>query len=421
MRTSRFVLIVLVASLAPLGWLLFLHHSAVPETIAQTVPPAQAPAAAQGKPLYWYDPMKPEVHFNQPGRSPYMDMALLPKYADRDAAAGAAASVVSIDPRMQQNLGMRTAPVVRAAFAGGLNAVGEVQVDERRIVAVASRVPGWVESLAVRAVGDPVRRGQTLAGIYAPDLLAAQQELALAHRTGDAQLAAAAGQRLRLLGATGTAVKDIAAGGAAQQRTAVVAPADGVVIELNVREGQQAMPGEPLMKLADLSQVWITVEVPEALAAGVRAGQAAKARLAALPGREFDGVVELVYPQLDGGTRTVRARITFANTDGALKPGMYADVYLAGSRGAQAASALLVPSEAVIRTGRRTVVIVADGGGRFHPAAVTMGAEHGGRIEILAGLGEGQQVVTSGQFLIDSEASLSGAYERMQAAPGAGP
>jgi Cu(I)/Ag(I) efflux system membrane fusion protein len=275
-------------------------------------------------------------------------------------------------------------------------------IDETRIVAVTARAAGWVERLNVRAVGDPVRRGQVVAGVYSPELLAAQEEWALARKLGDATLIDAATTRLKLLGAGGQ--------GRPQRQTAIVAPQSGVVTELSVREGEQLTPGMPLMKLADLSSVWIVAEIPEAQAAWIAVGKPAEARLRGLPGKVFEGAVEYIYPLLDTQTRTLRARLVFANADGALKPGMVAEVALFG--GARHA-VTLVPSEAVIRTGTRSVVMVAEGGGRYRPVEVELGPERNEEIEILKGLQPGQQVVVSGQFLIDSEASLLGAYNRM--------
>jgi membrane fusion protein, copper/silver efflux system len=291
-----------------------------------------------------------------------------------------------------------------------VDAVGVVKTAERRIYAIEARAAGWVEQLDLRAVGDPVRRGQRVAGIYAPDLYAAQGELVLALNTGDAGLIQAARQRLRFLGASDALIEEVARTRQAQRRLPIHAPSAGVVTELNVREGQQVAPGMPLMKIADLSRVWITVSIPEAQATWTRTGREAQARLAAFPGEVFAGRVDYLYPELDTATRSVRARLVFDNPEGRLKPGMYANVSLAG---AARESALLAPSEAVIRTGRRNVVIVAEGGGRFRPVEVELGPERDGRIVILGGLAEGQQVVVSGQFLIDSEASLLGAYRRL--------
>ena len=370
---------------------------------------AAPPAEGQRKVLYYYDPMRPDVRFDAPGKSPFMDMDLVPKYAGESGVDGG--TIVEIDPRMAQNLGIRTAAVTRGTFSHSFDAVGAVEVDERRIFAVESRAEGWVERLHLRAVGDPVRKGQLVAGVYSPELFSAQEELALAARTGDADLIAASRQRLRLLGAAEGQIEEVLESGKAQRQTRIVAPESGVVMELNVREGQKVMPGMPLIRIADLSRVWITVEVPESLSSGLRQAGKAEARLAALPGRTFEGRVEYVYPSLDTATRTVRARLAFQNRDGALKPGMYANVaVLAGTQ----QNALQAPTEAVIRTGKRTVVIVAEGEGRFRPAEVTLGPEHEGTIVILDGLEEGQQVVTSGQFLLDSEASLRGAYQRLE-------
>lgn len=373
-------------------------------------PPADPSAPAV---LYWYDPMKPQAHFDRPGKSPFMDMELVPKYA----AAGDGRAWVSIDPRVVQNLGMRTAPVVRGNFERRIEAVGAVELDQSRIFTIESRAPGWVEQLDVRAVGEPVQRGAQVAGVYAPELYSAQQELVLAAQSGDAGLLDAARQRLALLGASPGQIRRVLDARQAERRLRIDAPSTGVVTELNVREGGQVGPGMPLMKIADLSRVWIIVEIPEAQAQWAAVGSGAQARLAALPGRTFAGRVSYVYPQLDATTRTVRARLVFDNPDGALKPGMYAGVSVIGN-GTQ--DALLVPSEAVIRTAARSAVIVADGEGRFHPVDVQLGAERAGQSVILRGLEQGQQVVTSGQFLIDSEASLQGAYNRMDGDAAAG-
>jgi len=357
--------------------------------------------------LYWYDPMKPDQHFDQPGKSPFMDMQLVPKYAAGNGMAMSDSTVVEIDPRMAQNLGMRTAPVTTGTFWQRVDAVGSVMIDERRIVSVEARAAGWVEQLAVRSVGEAVTRGQVLAGVYSPELLAAQEELALARKLDDKTLIDAARTRLSLLGVNGS--------GAAQRRVAITAPQSGVVTELMVREGAQITPGMPLMKLADLSKVWIQVEVPEAQASWVAAGKPAEARLKALPGRVFEGTVDYLYPTLEAQTRTLRARLVFDNADGALKPGMYAEATLFG--GARA-DVMLVPSEAVIRTGTRSVVLVAEEVGRYRPVEVVLGPERSKEIVVLQGLQAGQQVVVSGQFLIDSEASLLGAYQRMDAGSG---
>jgi Cu(I)/Ag(I) efflux system membrane fusion protein len=412
MSQRNVVVVAAVAVVAAgLGWWAA-QHSGPDSPLPPQGRDGQVEGASEQKVLYWYDPMKPEVHFDAPGKSPFMDMDLVPKYAGEEPEGGGV--VVEIDPRMAQNLGIRTAPAVVGSIAHGLDAVGAVEVDERLIYAVESRAEGWVEQLRVRAVGEPVKQGQVVAGVYSPELYSAQEELALAAKSGDADLVAASRQRLALLGLSAGQIAQVEKSGKAQRQALIASPRGGVVTELNVREGQKVMPGMPLMRIADLSRVWVTVEIPESLAGTVSQGRRAEARLTAVPGKVFEGRVDYVYPNLDPVTRTVRARIVFENRAAELKPGMYANVAVRGAAGK--AATLMIPSEAVIRTGKRNVVIVAEGAGRFRPAEVTLGPEHEGQIVILEGLAEGQSVVTSGQFLLDSEASLRGAYQRLEGA-----
>ncbi len=371
-----------------------------------------AVATDERKVLYWYDPMRPDQHFDTPGKSPFMDMELVPKYANQADGNG-----VDMDPRMVQRLGIRTAMAGRSTFVRRVEAVGAVEVDERRIFAIESRATGWVERLNLRAVGDSVRRGQVVAGVYAPEIYAAQEELVLAAKSGDAALASAAQRRLALLGLTEAQIERVFQSQQAERVTPVRAHSDGVVLELNVREGSQVTPGMPLMRIADLSRVWISVEIPEAQGAWIVEAGNAEVRLTARPGKVFAGKVDYIYPRLEVHTRTVRARIVLDNPDLMFKPGMYADVTLYGS---PRDGVLVVPTEAVIRTGERSVIILADGQGRFRPATVTVGDDREGQTEILSGLDEGESVVVSGQFLIDSEANLRGALTRMQGEPPAG-
>lgn len=360
---------------------------------------AETPAAPADKPvLYWYDPMHPEQHFDAPGKSPFMDMQLVPRYAD--ASQG---TLVQISPGAMQALGIRVAAAERGDLSQGVATVGSVALDERRIVTVESRTAGWIEKLEVRAAGDVVKKGQALAWLYSPELFAAQQELKLAQASGDTNLTQASEQRLRLMGGSG-----------GSSRSGVYSPTSGFVVELMAREGAQLSPGMPLMKIADPSQVWLLAEIPESQSGSVRPGDKAHARFASLPGRTFEGRVDYLYPQLDSTTRTLKARLIFDNADEALRAGMFANVTLAGNA---KGNVVTIPTEALIRTGRRTVVMVSEGSGRYRPVQVEPGSEHGDRTEILSGLEAGQQVVVSGQFLIDSEASLLGAYERMGGAP----
>jgi Cu(I)/Ag(I) efflux system membrane fusion protein len=406
MNRSLLVSIVLAAAVAGAGagyWYATKRasHGSIPEASVNAPDPGR-------RVLYWHDPMVPGRKFDKPGKSPFMDMQLVPVYADEKAHDGG----VSVSARAQQNLGVRTAVAEVAELRQDVPAVGYVQADERRIARVEVRAPGWVEKLHVRAVNDPVRAGQVLAEIYSPELLAAQEEYLLARRMGqanaaDAPLAEAARRRLELLGVPEPEIMRLESTGAVSRRVPILAPIPGVVSELTVREGAMVNMGVPAFTLTDLSSLWITVEVPEAQGTLLKPGQRAEARVQSVPGRTFEGHLDFIYPELNAQTRTAKARVTVPNPGLALKPGMFAEVKLVAS----ARKALTVPSEAVIQTGTRSVVVVADGE-RFRTASVKIGAETGGRTEILAGLKPGERVVASGQFLIDSEASLKATLER---------
>ena len=403
-RTMLLILIALIAA-AGAG-----YYARTPAPASK--PPASATAPKERKILYWYDPMVPASHFDKPGPSPFMDMELVPKYADEEGSAGG----MAIDPRMVQNLGVRTAAVATGSLERRITTVGYVRPDEHRIEVVQPRAAGWVEKLYVRAVNDPVRRGQLLLELYAPDILAAQEEYLLAVKAAqrdpaDRALEQAALRRLSLLGLSDGQIRVLAASGKASRRVAVYATSDGVVSELGVREGMAVTPGTPMFSLLDLSSVWVTAEIPEAQAGWVAPGAAVEIAVPALPGRVIKGRVEYIYPQLDGTTRTLQVRVRLPNPGLKLKPGMYARVRI---QSGEAKQAVLVPSEAVISTGTRSVAIVAEGGGRFAAVEVKTGDEADGRTEILEGLAAGQTVVVSGQFLIDSEASLRGTLQRLQ-------
>lgn len=400
----------LIVGLAALAWGL-LHHAKKKPAAGQSAPPPPA-QRSERQPLYWYDPMVPEHHFDAPGKSPFMDMQLVPKYADEDAGTAKPGSI-AIDPRLVQNLGVRLARVEESAFARVVDTVGLVGVDEHRIEAIQVRAAGWVETLEVRAVGDAVHRGQKLAGVYSPDLLAAQEEMLIARGSRDAVLIAATQRRLALLGLAPGDIAQLEKTGRAERRVNYYAPFDGYVMELGARQGAAVAPEAMLFQLADLSQVWITAEVPEAQAAWIKPGDAAQVELAALPGARFDARIDYLYPELATATRTLKVRIVVDNPGGKLRPGMFATAHL---QGAPRDQVLSVPTEAVIKTGARSVVIVADDTRHFRPVRVQVGEEYGGRSEILEGLSLGETVVASGQFLIDSEANLRGAFESLTGA-----
>jgi Cu(I)/Ag(I) efflux system membrane fusion protein len=362
---------------------------------------------ASAEPLYWYDPMHPERHFDAPGKSPFMDMQLIPKYAD---AAGA--TVVRVAPGMAQNLGIRSAAVQRGSLARHIEATGRIEIDERTRHEVTVRSSGWVEALHVRAAGDPVTQGQLLAEIYSPALETAQREFLLARQTGGAALIDAAREQMRALGISEAQIAELERTRQANRRVNVYSPVTGYVMALNIRDGAAVTPSTTLFEVASHDPVWVIAAVPEAQADWVAPNDEAQVRVAAHPGHVFSGRVDYLYPELDMATRTRRVRVVLGNADDMLHPGMYAQVVLSG--GVQR-DVLLIPTEAVIRTGKRNVVIVADGADGFRPVSVSLGAEGDATIAILDGLSANDRVVVSGQFLIDSEASLQGAYRRMNA------
>ena len=371
----------------------------------QTPRPVEAPAAPAGnKVLYWYDPMTPAQHFGKPGKSP-MGMDMIPRYAGQGPAASAG---VQIDPSAIQNLGVRLAPVERGDFGQGLDATGVLDFNQRDVAIIQARAAGFVQRVYSRAPGDVVRAGAPIADLLVPTWGGAQIEFLAVQKTGDPALAAAARQRLRLLGMSDGLINGVARSGRTHGVVTITTPIGGAIQTLDVRQGMSVNVGQNLAQVAGLSSVWVNAAVPEAQAGQVRVGEAARAELAAYPGQTFTGKVTAILPTAQGDSRTLTVRVELPNRDGRLKPGMFATVHLAGV----ARSALFVPSEAVIRTGTRALVMLAGAGGRFQPVEVQPGREYGARTEILAGLSEGDKVVASGQFLIDSEASLAGLQVR---------
>ena len=363
-------------------------------------PESATPTAADGrKVLYWHDPMVPGPRFDKPGKSPFMDMQLVPVYADSDTGSGG----VKISPTVQQNLGIRLASVRRAELASSVDAIGTVQFDERRSVAVQTRVAGYVERLSLRAPMERVRKGQALATVFAPEWLAPLNELLALQRSGAApELVAAARERTRAMSIPAELVRQSERAGSAQARFVLSAPVGGVVAELGVREGAAVTPGMTLFRIAGLDKVWALAEVPEAQALLLAPGQKTKAVLQADAAQSFEGELKEILPEVSATSRTLKARFELDNAQGRLIPGMLLRLHIEGAKRTR----MLLPSEAVIRTGQRAVVVVRKEDGAFEPREVTLGAEQGEDIEIAQGLAEGERVVASGQFLIDSEARL---------------
>ena len=389
---------VAIALLGALGLGYWWGHSR--SARADAMSPTNATTSGERKPLYWYDPMVPDQHFDKPGKSPFMDMQLVPKFADAASAGG-----VAIAPGVQQNLGLRTALVKRGQLAADIRVPGTLDWDLRQERVVSARVDAIVDRQFVKTPYEAVRAGQPLASLIAPawgTALAEAQALSQADSASARALQSAANQRLHALG--------MPAGAARGGRIVMSSPVDGVVSEIGVREGQSTPTGTLLFRINGNRSLWLEAAVPQAIVAGIEAGTPVEANVDARPGETFHGRVESVLPQIDASSRTQRVRIVLDNPDGALAPGMTAQVSL---RSVAQSEQPLVPSEAVVGMGAQARVIVQDDKGAFHPVAVRTGRSADGMTEIVSGLQGGEKIVVSGQFLIDSEASLSGALERL--------
>jgi Cu(I)/Ag(I) efflux system membrane fusion protein len=368
-----------------------------------TTAPA-GPAQEERKVLYWYDPMYPQQKFDQPGKSPFMDMQLVPKYADEDDV-----SAVKIDPQQTQNIAIRYTTVRRGMYAGEIHAAGTLNYNDRNVAKVQTRTSGFVERVYPLAPGDIIAAGTPIADILVPEWAAAQIEFLTVLKTGESALIDAARERMKLLGMPATLIKRVEQYNKTQTVITIHSPIAGAIQYLEVRNGMTVSMGETLARINGLETVWLDVAVPTTQSGSVNIGDQAEAKFSAYPGEVFTGKVIALLPEIDPGSRTLVVRIELENRDIRLRPGMYADVIL---READQKPVLLVDSEAVIRTGRRALVMLAEEHGRFRPVEVQIGPEMNDMTVILSGLEEGQRVVASGQFLIDSEASLRGIVPR---------
>lgn len=380
---------------------------------------ASPPPASGKRVLYWYDPMVPGSRFDKPGKSPFMDMQLVPKYADEPPAPaqGSSAPPVSLSAEAVRAAGIATVPVVRGELAHEIRAVGAIQADETRLVHVAARVPGRVERLHANYTGEAVRRGAPLYDLYSPELVATQREylLAIENRqrlsaagsetsAGAESLVSAARDRLRLWGIGESQIRALEKTRKPDLAVTFPSPISGTVLQKNVISGQYVQEGTDLYLLADLSEVWLLAQAYESDIANLRVGQSAIATVNAYPGRSFTGRIAFIEPVLDPQTRTARVRIVLPNPRGELKPGMYADATLQIPLG----RGLSVPRSAVIDTGARQVAYVETAPGSFSARDVKVGSTAKDRVEIVGGLSEGERVVAAANFFVDSQAQLSG-------------
>ena len=361
------------------------------------------------KPLYWVAPMDANYRRDKPGKSP-MGMDLVPVYDDAKMAADESVGTILISPDVINNLGVRTAKVSYQTLQTEINTVGYVAYDEDKLVHIHPRVQGWIEKLHVKAVGDPVSKDQALYEIYSPELVNAQEEFLLALDRKNSRLISAAQNRLQALQLPKQVIKTLKETRQVQQRVTFYAPQKGVVENLKIREGYFVKPGTTIMSIGDLSEVWVEAEVFERQAGQVKTGTPVTMTLDYLPGKTWQGQVDYIYPTLDAKTRTVKVRLRFKNENSYFKPNMFAQITI-HTTGDD--SALLIPKEALIRTGNQDRVVLALGAGRFKSVAVNVGRYDSDNVEILSGLHDGEEVVSSAQFLLDSESSKSSDFMRM--------
>jgi len=355
--------------------------------------------------LYWVAPMDPNYRRDQPGKSP-MGMDLIPYYSASDENDNS----VRISPAVVQNLGVRTSKAELTRLWRGIDTVGYVDYDESKVSHIHLRTEGWIEKLAVESEGERVKKGDFLFDVYSPKLVNAQEELVTALASGNNGLIRATKERLSALGISSSQIRALEKNKKVKQRISIYAPQDGVVSVLPVREGMFVKPSQKVMTLGDLSSVWLLAEVFERQSQWVEVGQDAEVNLSYIPGKSWNGKVEYIYPSLDPKTRTLKVRLRFENPGERLKPNMYANVKIFG--GAKE-NTIVIPLEGLIRSGREERVILALGDGRFEARNVRAGIESGNYVEILEGVEEGDDIVTSGQFLIDSEASMRASLNRM--------
>lgn len=365
--------------------------------------------SSEKKPMFWIDPMEPQVHYPGPGKS-RMNMELVPIYPE-SVDKNEQPNTVRISPAVINNLGIRTTLVEKGNLARQIDTVGYVEPNENKISHIHTYVDGWIKKLTVKTTGEKVKKGQLLFQLYSPMLVNAQQEYLLALESRNKELIEASRLKLQALRISDIQIEQIKRTRQSNQLVDIFSPQDGFVVALNVREGMRVVPENEVMGIVDLSSVWMIAEVFEQQAGWVSVGQEAYAKLPAFPAKIWKGRVEYVYPEVEQATRTLKVRFLFDNPEFILKPNMYANITLLVN---PKLDTLNIPIEALIRSSQGNRVIVALGQGRFQVRPVTTGIETNERVEILSGLKQGEQVVTSGQFLIDSEANLRGSMQRME-------
>ncbi|MFB3916160.1 MAG: efflux RND transporter periplasmic adaptor subunit [Terriglobales bacterium] len=389
-----------------------------------SVPSSGTPAATgERKILYWYDPMHPQYKSDKPGKAPDCGMDLVPKYADEQPAQVAPGSIM-ISAEKQQLIGVRTAEVKREPLVRDVRTTGQITADETKIAHVHVKVNGYIDKVYVDYVGQLVKKGQPLFTLYSPDLVATQEEYLIAKRgektlgtsqfaevaQGSQSLLRSARERLKLWDISDEQIKKLDESGEVSRTLTFYSPISGFVMDRKAFPQTAVNPEMDLYTVSDLSTVWVNADVYEYEVPFVKVGQRAQMQLSYYPGKTWNGRVSFIYPTVDPMTRTVKVRLEFPNPEFQLKPQMFADVQLKVNYGDQ----IVVPQEAVLDSGKEQRVFVAHEGGYFEPRKITTGAKLEGKVVVLSGLQVGETVVTSGNFLIDSESRLKSATDAMQ-------
>jgi RND family efflux transporter MFP subunit len=372
---------------------------------------------------YWTSPMDPTYISDESGKSP-MGMDLVPVY-EEEGEGKEPVSTIRIDPVTMQNMGVRFGRVQRKALIKNIRTIGNITFDETKIFTVNTKFNGWIEKLYVNFVGEDVKKGQPLFEIYSPELVTAQEEYLLALnqysrlsnssyprvREGSQRLLEASRTRLRFWDLTEAQIEQIGKAGKTKKTVTVYSPATGVVTKKIAFKGHYVKEGAHQYEIVNLSTVWVDVDVYEYELPWVQKGMAADMELSYIPGKRFKGKVLFIYPYLEPKTRTAKLRLAFSNPGYRLKPGMYADIYLKSVIGTDS---LVIPQEAVIDSGVRKIVFVALGEGKFQPREVNIGLEgNDNEFQVLEGLSEGEEIVLSAQFMLDSESRLREAIQKM--------
>lgn len=402
MSFNKTMIIVTIVSAVISAWVTTLFYN--PNANDST----QKANSDEKKPLYWVAPMDSNYRRDEPGKSP-MGMDLIPVYQENNSDEHGPGAI-QIAPHVINNLGVRTAAVELKSMHTELSTVGYVQYDQDKLLHIHPRVDGWIEKLFVKAAGNPVNEGQPLYTLYSPQLVNAQEEFVIALKRKNRSLISAARERLKALQLSPSFIDKLEKSRQVQQTITFYSPQAGVVAGLKIREGFYVQPGNTLLSIAQLDQVWVEAEVFERDTALVSAGLSVTMTLDYLPGKVWSGVVDYVYPSLNSQTRTLRVRLKFDNPDLQLKPNMFAQVSIHVN---ETESTILVPKEAVIRTGKQDRVVLALGNGQFKSVEISIGRVNRDRIEVLQGLNEEDVIVTSAQFLIDSESSKTSDFKRM--------